>query len=135
MRCDKEYLEKFTRAMDKILSDPKKIAVNEIVKLNMYLKERLELMPLDEHIYKMASVVFFDKTESLYSYDYAYNREKIARWKKEGASLDFFLQTPLSQLMPSLNTGVNILPIFSEVTRQINEIHQEHLTSILSEKA
>src|SRR5687768_14937402 len=63
MRCDREYLDLHTRAMEKLLSDPKKINVMYIAQLNLNLKERLELMPLPDFVYKLASVIFFDETE------------------------------------------------------------------------
>jgi hypothetical protein len=45
MRCDREYLELHTKAMEKILNpESKKINLSYIVLLNMNLKERLELV-------------------------------------------------------------------------------------------
>ena len=59
MRCDKEYLEAHTRAMEKLLNPAdRKINISYISQLNINLKERLELMPLPEFIYKLASVIF-----------------------------------------------------------------------------
>lgn len=133
MNCDKSYLESHTKAMEKLLSDPKKINLTYIMQLNINLKERLELMPFPEYIYKLASVIFFDKTESLYSYDYDYNKKKIEMWKASGGSLDFFSRTPLKELVPSLTMPERDTQTYLTVSRQVAEIHHRHLTDILQD--
>ena len=133
MNCSKEYLEQHIKAMDKILSDPKKISMKHIVQLNTNLKERLDLMPFPEFIYKLASVIFFDKTESLYSYDYDYNKLKIERWKAAGGTLDFFSKTPLKELVPSLTMPEKDTQTYLTVTKFIRETHAALLTEVLSE--
>lgn len=132
MRVDREYLDLHVRAMEKLLSDPKKISVMYIAQLNLNLKERLELMPLPEFIYKLASVVFFDESESPYSYDYDYNKKKIQRWKQSGDVLDFFLQTPLKDLIPALSGIEKNSKMYFPVAEKIAEIHRENLSKILS---
>lgn len=134
MRCSRDYLEQHCRAMEKIISDPKKIHIGYIAQLNMNLKERLGLMAMPEFIYKLASVVFFDDTESPYRYDEKYNEKKIASWKQNPDMLDFFLKTPLYELVPSLNSQAKISKTFLEITEKAAEIHRKHLTAILSEK-
>ncbi len=133
MNCNKEYLETHVRAMDKIMSDPKKISIKHIVQLNTNLKERLDLMPMEDYIYKLASVIFFDKTESLYSYDYDYNKIKITKWKAAGGSLAFFSNTPLKELVPSLTMPEKDIQTYLTVTRLIQETHLALHSSILSE--
>lgn len=132
MNCSKDYLEAHCRAMEKILSDPKKISLTYIMQLNINLKERLELMPMPDFIYKLASVIFFDKTESLYSYDYEYNATKIEKWKAAGGSLDFFSKTPLKELVPSLSMPEKDIQTYLTVTRLIEETHRRLHTDILS---
>lgn len=134
MRVDRSYLEMHVKAMDKLLNDPKKIQVGYISQLNMNLKERLELMAMPEFIYKLASVVYFDENESPYRYDTEYNEKKIAEWKREGATLDFFFKTPLLDLIPSLKYQKNVLPIYLGIAEKIEEIHRKRLTDILLEK-
>lgn len=133
MNCNKEYLETHVKAMDKILSDPKKISIKNVLQLNTNLKERLDLMPMEDYIYKLASVIFFDKTESLYSYDYDYNAAKIKRWKAAGGTLGFFSATPLKELVPSLSLPEKDTLTYLSVTKMISETHQALLTVILSE--
>lgn len=132
MKVDKEYLELHTRAMEKLLSDPKKINVMYIAQLNLNLKERLELMPLPDFVYKLASVIFFDETESPYSYSFDYNKKKIDEWKKSGETLDFFLSRLSSELIPSLKPATGNSKMFFQVAEQVAGIHLTDLTKILS---
>ena len=132
MNCDKEYLSSHCKAMDKLLSDPKSIKLQHIMQLNVNMKERLELMPMPEYIYKLASVIFFDKTEPLYSYDYDYNKMKIERWKAAGGTLDFFYNTPLKELVPSLTMPEKDTQTYLTVSNLIGEAHRKLHLDILS---
>jgi hypothetical protein len=132
MKVDKAYLELHTKAMEKLLSDPKKINVMYIAQLNLNLKERLELMPLPDFVYKLASVIFFDETESPYSYSFDYNAKKIEQWKKSGDTLDFFLSRLSNELIPSLKPATGNSKTFFQVAEQVAGIHLTDLTKILS---
>jgi len=134
MNCNKEYLEAHCKAMEKLLSDPKKINLQYIMQLNINLRERLELMPMPDFIYKLASVIFFDKSESYYSYDYEYNKLKIEKWKAAGGSLDFFSKTPLRELVPSLSLPEKDTQTYSNVSRLIQETHLALHSGILQGK-
>ena len=131
-RVGREYLIEHTKAMDEILSDPKRIRISHIMQLNIHLKERLNLAPFPEHIYKLASVIFFDKNESLYGYDFDYNEKKIERWKSGGGSLDFFSRTPLNELIPSLKTQGENSQMYSQVVKMISERHHTLLQELKS---
>lgn len=135
MNVDKQYLEKFTASIDKILSDPKKISIKDIFRLNEYLKERLSLMPMPDYIYRLASVMFFDNSESPYQYDYEYNQKKIEKWKASGDMLAFFLQTPLKDLIPLSTYAGENFKTFLPVIEKMDTIHREHLSEVLSQKA
>jgi hypothetical protein len=133
MRCDKEYLEAHTKAMDKLLNPAdRKLNITYIAQLNINLRERLELMPLPDFIYKMASVIFFDESESKYSYDFEYNKKKIAAWKKNPDTLDFFLSRLGEELIPSLRSAGKSTSMYMGVAEKINQIHQDTLTKVLS---
>lgn len=133
MRTDREYLEAHTRAMEKLLNPAdRKINISYISQLNINLKERLELMPLPEFIYKLASVIFFDDTESKYSYDFDYNKKKIARWKKDPEILDFFLSRLGEELIPSLKSAGKNSNMYMGVAEKIDKIHRDNLTKVLS---
>lgn len=133
-RMDREFMVAFSEGIDKILNDPKKIRIGVIAQMNTYLKERLSLMVPNEFVYKLASVVFFTKNESPYLYDFVYNKRKIERWKEDGATLDFFLKTPLVDLIPSLKSQGGVSPTFLGLADQIAKTHQVFLTELLSEK-
>jgi hypothetical protein len=135
MRCDREYLELHTKAMDKILDDNKKgINIRYIALLNQNLRERLNLMPLPDFVFKLSSVIFFDETESPVSYDFSYNEKKIARWKKDPETLDFFLSRLATELIPSLKPAEKSTHMYFQVAEKIDRIHRDNLTKVLSEK-
>jgi hypothetical protein len=134
MRVTRDYLELHTKAMDKILSDTKKLDITSIAVLNKNLKERLDLMVLPEFIYKLASVMFFDKEESPYRYDFTYAEKKIKAWKEDGANLDFFLKTPIGTMIPYLKPLENASPISLNVAEMVAKTHRDTLTDILSAK-
>lgn len=132
MRCSREYLIKHCRAIDILLSDPKKIDIGTIAIIHRNLKDRIELLPIPEHIYKLASVMFFDDNESPFAYDFAYNQKKIAMWKSQEGLLDFFMKTELQNLMPSLQYQGTDTQIFSDITEQIDRMHQQTISEVLS---
>lgn len=133
MRVDREYLEMNCKAVDKILNENKKgINVTYLAQLNQNLKERLSLMPLPDFVYKLASVIFFDETESPVSYDWAYNEKKIAKWKQDPETLDFFLNRLATELIPSLKPAAGSSHMFFQVAEKIDKIHRDNLTKVLS---
>lgn len=134
MRVTRDYLEAHTKAMDIILSDKKKLDLTSIAVLNKNLKERLDLMILPEFIYKVASVIYFDENESPYRYDFDYAEKKIKTWKEDGATLDFFLKTPIVELIPYLKAHENASPISLSVAEMVAKTHRDVLIGILSAK-
>ncbi|MBA3830086.1 MAG: hypothetical protein H0X33_14185 [Taibaiella sp.] len=131
-RCTKEYLQKHCKAVEIILSDPKKINLNALALINYNLKERLDMVQLPEHVYKLASVMFFDKTESPYSYDFNYNQKKIKAWTEADGTLDFFLKTPFKELLPSLMLQQKSAGTFFNVAEKVDALHQKDLQAVLS---
>jgi hypothetical protein len=77
-------------------------------------------------IYKLASVVFFDKSESPTHYEHGYNQKKIEHWKKKASMYDFFLQMPVQQLVPFLKQSEGdthtYLQKIMEMTMQAEEL-------------
>ena len=132
MRCTREYLQAHTRAMEILLSDPKKINIQTIAVINKNLQERLDMAIFPDHIYKLASVLFFDETESPYSYDYQYNNKKIEEWKATGGSLDFFMKTPLKDLIPALQLQEGSADTYFQVSQMIDNLHHTDLQEVLS---
>lgn len=132
MRINKEYLGLHIDAMDKILSDPKKIDIGKIAILNKQLKERLELIVEPDMLYKLASVVFFDKNEKPWSYEFDYAEKKIKFWKKNATNHAFFLETPLVKLIPFLKLSETNLDTYSTIVEKVNQIHYGYLSDLLS---
>ena len=131
MKCTKEFLIAHTEAIDKLLTDPKRIDLPKIGLLNNQLKERLELIIDSLTHYKVASVVYFDETESPYSFDYKYAFEKIERWKKEKVS-DFFLMMPLKDLIPSMLWSGENLENYIQVQKEVDSHHVQTVLEVLS---
>lgn len=127
MSCTREFLIAHTEAMETVLRS-KSIDIYKLNQLNTQLKERLEMIVDTDTPYKLASVLYFDATESPYSYDYNYANKKIARWRKENVS-DFFLRQPVSNLIPSSLLSEETLENYLKIAEQIN---QEHLQTILT---
>lgn len=132
MRCTREYLQVHVRAVELILSDPKKININALAIIHRNLKERLDLALFPDHVYKLASVIFFDETESPYNYDYKYNNQKIEKWKQDGGTLDFFLKTPLKDLIPYSLSSDQSADSYFQVGEMIDNLHRADLQEVLS---
>lgn len=129
MRTTREYLLAHCEAIENILSNPKTINIPQLVILNKNLQDRLQMIIEPEIAYKLASVMYFDKTENPYRYDFAYGQQKIDRWKRETNLVDFFLSTPIKDLIPGLDSFEENLQSYSEVVRTLND---KTFTTILS---
>jgi hypothetical protein len=134
MKCDRLYLESHIRAMDELFAG-KKIGFDEMAKmkrLNEQLKERVQWIVVDDHVYKIASVRFFDRAENPNDYDYKYNEKKIAHWKKSEPVKDFFLREPIGRLVPFLRSVPVDLESYSMVVNDLTRAHLDYMWAILS---
>lgn len=130
MKITYEYLIEHTKAIKKIYSKPK-IDIFKANELNDILIERLTWHFDTEILYKLASIVYFEKSENPTTYDFKYNAEKIEFWKKHKTIEDFFLQTPLLELLPYLKDLDMNLTTYSEITKAMNQEHLEKVSSIV----
>ncbi|WP_148038835.1 hypothetical protein [Proteiniphilum sp. X52] len=89
MRCTREYLEKHVEACRELLHDSK-IDIYKLNLINEQLGDRLNLAFDAEHLYKLASVVFFDEKENPALYEADYCAKKIEHWKKHKDLTAFF---------------------------------------------
>lgn len=148
-RVSREYLTEHVTANTKTISDLRKsfqvsnakIDLNKIFSLivdiekaNIFLKERLDFIIEPDLLYKLASVIFFDESESPYDYDMAYNQQKINLWKKEMGTKDFFLQMPIIELVPYLKDSNIDFQSYSQTMEKIKSTHLEFLTLLKSRK-
>lgn len=128
MRCSRETLLKFTAAIDAVLGK-NPIDIYNIKALNNALKDRLMLTADMDLCYRLAAVVFFDKSEKPNIYEHDYALKKIERWKKDSSAKDFFLQRPLQELMPFLrNVGPDI-DIYTQLNRELNALQEQIIQS------
>lgn len=132
MRADRSYLEKHVKAIEILLNDPKGIRVGTIAEIHANLRERIALAPFPDHIYKLASVIFFDETESPFAYDMAYNQKKIAEWRADPEMLPFLVKVPLKVLMPFTDTVSENLKTYFKVSEAVNQHHQDKISDVLS---
>lgn len=136
MRCTKEFLKKHCEAIAEICSAKSgKLDLMKLAILNKNLQERLTMLPVPDHIFRLAAVVFFDDTENPYMLDRKYCDDKVKRWKaNETETLGFFLRTPLRDLIPFLALENVNLHTYSATMNQVNELHLKTVLSELSAK-
>jgi hypothetical protein len=133
MRCDRDFLIRYQGAIDDILHQ-QKIDIFKIQQLNELLKQRLQ-MPTDvDLLYKLASICFFDKSENPAVYEAEYAEKKIAKWRKDKGVRDFFMQTPLLELLQFSGSVDTDLDTFSEMQKEVKMIHSECLRLASSAK-
>lgn len=132
MRTTREFLVRHCDSVDAILNNPKKIEVGRLAILNKQLKERLEWIMEPDILYKLASVIFFDKNESPFTYDFKYSARKIEHWKKHTGMNDFFLQMPIVQLIPYLKGSEINFEAYSKLVRDMTQIHLANITGNIS---
>lgn len=132
MRCTREFLVATMKAIRTNLNGKNgMVDFVEVAKLVLQVEERLEFIHEPETAYKYASVVFIDETEDPYNYDFKYNQDKIARWKKETPE-SFFLSMPVKKLFPLLNLSKEDLATYLKTQGKISQKHLENLSTILS---
>lgn len=126
MRCSRGFLVNYADTIDKLLHE-QKIDIFKIQQLNEILKQRLTMTTDTDLLYKLASVCFFDKSENPAVYEPAYAEKKIAKWRKDKGVRDFFMQKPLLELMPFLQSVDTDLDTYSQMCEELNKIHTECL--------
>jgi hypothetical protein len=119
-----DYIKNYNAAMSKLLSDPKKINLNEIIKLQAYFEQRCNYIVSKEIIYKVASVAFVDKNEPLTRYDFKANEKKIKNWK-ENAGDSFFLSMPIKKLVPFLQKSGDTSLMYLNIVEKIEQIQAD----------
>lgn len=122
MRCSREFLLKYTEAMDEVLH-AQKIDIFKINSLNSMLKDRLNLTADLDLCYRLAAIVYFDDTEKPEVYEPEYAAKKIERWRKDMKVADFFMQKPLKELMPFLKNAVGDFDAYFLLNQELNNIH------------
>jgi hypothetical protein len=119
-----DYIKNYNTAMSKLLSDPKKINLNEIIKLQAYFEQRCSYIISKEIVYKVASVAFVDKNEPLTRYDFKANEKKIKNWK-ENAGDSFFLSMPIKKLVPFLQQSDSTSLMYLNIVEKVEQIQAD----------
>lgn len=131
MRCTRDFLLAHTEAVDAVFKVKGGINLSDLIQLNSNLKERLQFIHHPDIIYKLASIMYFDKSENPYRYDNKYAQEKIKKWKKQ-KMMDFFLSIPIGNLIPSLKQSEEDFNLISQVVMKMEGVHLQKIISILS---
>jgi hypothetical protein len=132
MKCDRFYLLKHTEAVENILTQGRKIGLDEIIKikqLNNQLKERLTWVYHEDLVYKIASIVFFDANENPDDWEWKYALNKIEFWKKHEDAGAFFLHAPITRLIPFLNASEATIRDYSGAQKKMDMVHLENIFS------
>lgn len=113
----KEYMSRLRKA-----STIQKGSINleEIYKIISQIESRCELAFEVETTYKLASVLYFDETEDLYSYDLGHNQNKVESWK-EARTTDFFYMMPMNEFLNLNDSSPEDLLTFMDTQKQILE--------------
>jgi hypothetical protein len=101
LRMNLETLQNYVKDFKNLLngSGPKKvIQIGELWKLLLNLESRISLAFEPATVERLASVVYFDDTEDLSTYDKKYGTQKVEIWKKH-LKHDFFLTKPIGELL------------------------------------
>jgi len=99
LRMTVELLEKYMDKMEKALNPVKGvIELGKVYQVIGQIKSRCALGFEVETTYRLASILYFDDTEDLHTYDKPYNDKKIESWR--GAKMvDFFYHKPMTEFL------------------------------------
>lgn len=130
MRCTREYLLEHTKAMDAILGNPKQLNIQEIAKLNLQLKERLDMIYESDMIYKIGAALLWDENENPYDFDFKHAQEKIKLFKSQTDA--FFLSKLFKSIIGSPDMSDADLNTYLTVGSKITQEHLEVISTIIS---
>jgi len=96
------FLQKHIQAVDSVLTDPKNKTKEQLLAklavLNSHLKERFGLATNLTLRMKLATVLYFDETEDITTYNYQYGVAKAKHWAESHDIPDFFFEAANSKL-------------------------------------
>jgi hypothetical protein len=121
LRIDVKMLNAYMEKLTKVLNGNKGvIELGKAFQVIGQIQSRCELAFEVDTTYRLASVLYFDDTEDLYSYDKAYNDQKIAAWK-EAKAVDFFYMMPMSEFLNLNDLSPADLVSYMDVQKTILE--------------
>lgn len=122
LRMNFKLLEEYVKAIKKNLTTTQnnRLDIGKAILFLEQLESRMKLNFSSDTAYRLASVVYFDSSEILSSYDKKHCDKKIERWK-EANCLDFFYTRPFSELIGLKNTTQPDLMEFLTAMEQLDE--------------
>lgn len=119
MRMSLDVLRGYIGALREQLSgELGEINIGNATILLYKMETRTNLAFSPETIRRLASVIYFDASENLKTYDQDYGKKKIATWEKH-KFIDFFLCRPLKELLGLHDTSVESLQNYIIQSQQI----------------
>jgi hypothetical protein len=119
MRMSLDVLRGYIGAIrEQISGEMGQINLSNVSVLLYKMETRTDLAFSPETIKRLASVIYFDISESLKSYDQEYGNLKIKQWEQH-KFLDFFLCRPLKELLGLHDTSLESLQNYITLSQQI----------------
>lgn len=124
MRMSRVTLSEYLNKMEELINQGNFGKVAAIVE---EMKYRTSMLIETETLYRLASCVFFTLEEDITTYDYDYNDEKIAIFKREKID-SFFLKEPVKRFIPLPTISADDLALCLKLT-EVRERYKEYLLS------
>lgn len=136
MRLQKQDLQNFILAFEKVLRNQKEINIMDMVKIVEMLKERLTFPIATEDIcYKFAAIRYFDENESPYKIDPDYINEKVQRWKEADSEVDhFFITQRLQDMLPLPKLSEDVLKKCLTAIKEVSDYQLNYIQQLNSQE-
>jgi hypothetical protein len=120
LRMNLDTLKQFVTEFKKTLNggDKKVIDIGQMWRLILNLETRTSLAFEPAGVEKLASVIYFDDTEDLSTYNRKHCDDKIKYWKDNNL-VDFFLTKPIGELLGLKDTSITSLQTYIQQAQEI----------------
>lgn len=133
LRMDRErFLEYVKRIISELDGTRNVVNVGNALAFLGHMKTMGEMAFEPDTVYRLASVIFFDDTEDLRTWDKKYNEKKIAGWKEDG-TLDFFYSKPFKELIGLNDISETDLKTYLERAQELIDGYKSVLSSATRE--
>jgi hypothetical protein len=120
LRMNLDTLKQFVSEFKKVLNggDKKVIDIGRMWQLILNLETRTSLAFEPAGVEKLASVIYFDDTEELSTYNRKHCDDKIKFWKDNNV-IDFFLTKPIGELLGLKGISITFLQTCIQEAQEI----------------
>jgi hypothetical protein len=121
MRMNLETLRNYVKEFKNLLNGSgakKQISIGDLWKLVINLESRLNLAFEPASVERLASVIYFDDTEDLQTWDKKHGAAKVEFWKANKC-MDFFLTRPMGELLGLSNISIESLEDYIQSATEI----------------